>query len=352
MTVRLGVLEGDGIGPEIVPAARRAVAATDLDVAFEELPVGWDGYEAHGSTVPGRTVERLRDCDGWLLGPVLVGEYPDDDPAGGNPSGTLRTEFDLYANVRPARTYGDLGPDGMDLTVFRQNTEGFYADRNMHAGDGQFMPTRDVACSVRVVTRGESRRIAEAAFEHAAAAGADVTAVHKANVLDRGDGLFLEACRAVADRHPNVGLETAIVDAFAADLVAEPTAHEVVVTTNMFGDIISDEAAAIAGGLGLAPGLNRGTDRAMAQATHGAAPDVAGEGVANPVGMVLSAALLLSWLGGEGVDGAAGAADAVEAAVARTIESGVCTPDVGGDASTSTVADAVVERIRDGAGGQ
>jgi 3-isopropylmalate dehydrogenase len=348
MTVELGVLDGDGIGPEVVSSAVRVLAATALDVDLVELPVGWEAYEEHGSTVPGATLDGLEAVDGWLLGPVLSGEYPADDPAGGNPSSRLRTEFDLYSNHRPIRSYDGLGPEGMALSVFRQNTEGFYADRNMHAGDGRVMPTEDVALSVRVVTRRESRRIAEVAFAHADERGLDVTAVHKANVLARGDGLFLEAVEAVGESYPDVELETRLVDAFATELVVDPTAHDVVVTTNLFGDVLSDEAAGVVGSLGLAPGLNHNDDDgyAMAQATHGAAPDIAGAGVANPAAMILSAGLLLDWLGRRGAAGATEAAAAVSDAVTRTVEEGPRTPDVGGDATTEAFTDAVVDRLR------
>lgn len=343
MTLRLGVLDGDGIGPEVVPVARRVIEATDLPVEFVDLPVGWTGYRDHGSTVPDRTRDGLEACDGWLLGPVLVGEYPEDDPADQNPSGTLRTAFDLYSNVRPVRAYEGVGPEGMELTIVRQNTEGSYADRNMFVGDGRFMPTEDVSLSVRVVTRRECRRIAEAAFERADAGGR-VTAVQKSNVLKHGDGMFLEECRKVADAHPDVELETTLVDAFAMELVRNPTDHDVVVTTNLFGDVLSDEAAGVVGSLGLAPALNHGDEYAMAQAAHGAAPDIAGEGVANPAAMILSAAMLLDWL--DDGDGAASAAAAtVERAVTRTLDDGVHTPDLGGDATTEAFADGVLARL-------
>lgn len=343
--MRLGVLEGDGIGLEIVPAAVRVIEATDLDVEFVTLPVGWDGYEQYGSTVPQLTLDRLAECDGWLLGPILAGEYPEDDPADQNPSSTLRSAFDLYANVRPIRSYEGIGPAGMDLTIFRQNTEGFLADRNMRVGDGRFMPTEDVALSVRVVTRKESRRISEAAFAYADAHGKDVTAVHKGNVLKHGEGLFLDECKTVADGYPDVELETAIVDAFAMELVRSPADHEVVVTTNLFGDILSDEAAGVVGSLGLAPGLNYGDTHAMAQATHGAAPDISGEHIANPTSMILSAAMLLEWIANRDTDGVGDAARRIDSAVTRTIDSGVTTADVGGTASTEEFTDAVIEHV-------
>ncbi|MFB6302159.1 MAG: isocitrate/isopropylmalate dehydrogenase family protein [Haloferacaceae archaeon] len=349
MALEIGVLDGDGIGPEIVSAAVRVVSALDLDVEFVELPVGWDAYDEYGTTVPTFVLERVGTLDGWFLGPILSGQYPEDDPAGGNPSPVFRTEFDLYSNLRPIRSYDGLGPAGMDVAIFRQNTEGFLADRNMHVGDGQFMPTEDTAMSVRVVTREESRRIARAAFAYADAHGMDVTAVHKGNVLRNAGDLFLEAVETVAESYPDVAWEPHLVDSFAMELAANPTEHGVVVTTNLFGDILSDEAAGVVGSLGIAPGLNHNDEDgyAMAQATHGAAPDIAGEGVANPTSTILSGALLLEWLGGQGVAGAAKAAETVDHAVTRTINAGVRTPDIGGDATTAEFTDAVIGRVQD-----
>jgi 3-isopropylmalate dehydrogenase len=349
MTVHLGILEGDGIGPEIVPATRQVIEATGIDVHFEDVTIGLDAYEAHGSTIPEGTMARLEACDGWILGPVLTDQYP-DDPAARNPSAVFRTGFDLYANVRPVRAFPEIGPPGMDVTIYRQNTEGFYADRNMHAGTGQFMPTEDVALSVRVVTRQECRRIARAAFEFAAAHDQTVTAVHKGNVLTQGDGLFREVCRSVAESYPGVDLESTLVDAFAMELVRDPTAHDVVVTTNMFGDILSDEAAGVVGSLGLAPSLNHGDDHAMAQAAHGAAPDIAGEGIANPVAEMLSAAMLLAWIADDDDAPVAAAGRAIDAAVEETLGAGIRTPDLGGSATTDEFAEAVASRLEDATG--
>lgn len=348
MAVEIGVLEGDGIGPEIISSAVSVLEATDLEIDFVELPVGSDAYEEYGSTVPDVTLKGLKTVDGWFLGPVFSGRYPDDDPAGGNPSSLLRTEFDLYSNCRPIRSYDGLGPVGMDLTIFRQNTEGFLADRNMHVGDGRFMPTEDIALSVRVVTREESRRIAHAAFTYADAHGLDVTAVHKASVLKNGGELFLEAVEAVSESYPDVELETHLVDSFAMELVVNPTDYNVIVTTNLFGDILSDEAAGVVGSLGLAPGLNHNDDDgyAMAQATHGAAPDIAGEGIANPTSAILSGALLLEWLAQRGTADAAEGAATLRNAVTQTINDGHRTPDIGGDATTADFTKAVITRIQ------
>lgn len=347
MPLELGVLEGDGIGPEIVSSAVRVVSATEIPVEFTTLPVGWDALEKHGSTVPEVTVERLSELDAWFLGPCSSGKFPDGDPAEGNPSKALRKEFDLYSNFRPIRSYSDTGPKDMNVRFFRQNTEGMYADRNMYVGGGQFMPTEDVALSIRVITRKESRRIAEAAFEYADENDLSVTAVHKANVLQNAGGLFLEEVEKAAETYPHVELETHLVDSFAAELAVDPTRFEVVVTTNLFGDILSDEAAGIAGSLGLAPGLNYNNDDgfAMAQATHGTAPDIAGNGIANPTSMILSAALLLNWLGKRGADGARDVAADIESAVSETIEEGVKTVDLGGDATTEEFTNGVINRL-------
>lgn len=234
----------------------------------------------------------------------------------------------------------------MEVTFFRQNTEGFLADRNMYVGDGRFMPTEDVPLSVRVVTRKKSRRIAEAAFAYAAERDQKATAVAKNNVLIHGGTLFLEECGKVAEEHPDVEFETFLIDAFSTELAMNPAEYDVVVTTNLFGDILSDGAAGVAGSLGLAPGLNHSDEYAMAQATHGAAPDIAGEGIANPTSIILSTAMLLDWLGRRGAEGTREAAAAIGDAVTDTIEIGIRTPDIGGDKTTEEFTEAVIERVR------
>jgi 3-isopropylmalate dehydrogenase len=234
------------------------------------------------------------------LGPVSHNDYPPADKGGINPSGALRKRLDLFANIRPARTRADFPPrcgKPVDLVIVRENTEGFYADRNMFLGTGEMMPTPDLALSMRKITRQGSTRIVEEAFRLALRRRKHVTAVHKANVLRVSDGLFLECARAVAARYPQVRYEEKIIDAMAALLVRDASAFDVIVTTNMFGDILSDEASEIAGSLGLAGSINAGADHAMAQAQHGSAPDIAGQDKANPSSLIGSAAMLLAWLG-------------------------------------------------------
>lgn len=356
------VLPGDGIGPEVVNATTRvldaAAKAQGVALAFRELPVGLDAYERQGSTLPTETLAALPEREAWLLGPVTHHTYDIDSGTMPNPSGTLRKRFELGANVRPARSYRGVAAmrDDVDLVIVRENTEGFYADRNVLNGSSEMVLTEDVTISLRVITRKASLRVARAAFALAERRAAQlgrpgkVTALHKANVLRRGDGLFLDACRSVADDHPNVTFDDVHADAFALHVIKDPSRFDVLVTTNLFGDVLSDLTAGLVGGLGLAPGLNVGEDHAMAQATHGSAPDIAGQGIANPVAEILSGAMLLTWLAGRHDDPALDTAavrihDAVAAALT---DDAVRTPDLGGRGTTETFTDAVVQELRDG----
>jgi isocitrate/isopropylmalate dehydrogenase len=302
--LRFCVMHGDGIGPEITAATlgvlRAAAATWNFACAFEEVEIGLKPLAAQGTTFPEESFEAAKAADGIILGPVSHNDYPPADKGGINPSGALRKRLDLFANIRPARTRADFPArcgKPVDLVVVRENTEGFYADRNMFQGSGEFMPTPDLALAVRKVTRQGSLRIVEEAFRLALRRRKLITAVHKANVLRVSDGLFLECARAVAARYPQVRYEEKIIDAMAALLVRDASVFDVIVTTNMFGDILSDEASEIAGSLGLAESINSGTDHAMAQAQHGSAPDIAGQDKANPSSLIGSVAMLLAWLG-------------------------------------------------------
>ncbi len=301
--IRLCVLNGDGISPEISAATmhvlRAAAARWQIEFVFDELEVGLKPLREQGTTFPEAVFETAKAADGVILGPVSHNEYPPADKGGINPSGALRKRLDLFANIRPARTRAQFPQrygKPVDLVIVRENTEGFYADRNMFAGNGEFMPTPDVALAVRKITREGSMRICEEAFRLATRRRKHVTVVHKANVLRVSDGLFLECARAVAARYPEVKVEEKIIDAMAALLVRDASVFDVIVTTNMFGDILSDEASEIAGSLGLAESINSGTDHAMAQAQHGSAPDIAGQDKANPSSLIGSVAMLLAWL--------------------------------------------------------
>jgi 3-isopropylmalate dehydrogenase len=279
---------------------RVASDAFGLGLAFENAAIGWAAHKAEGTTFPQSVADKARAADGVVLGPVSHNDYPPVAQGGLNPSGELRRRLDLYANIRPARSRAGFPPrcgTAVDLVVMRENTEGFYADRSMFLGPGEFMPTPDLALAVRKITREGSTRIVEEAFRLAMRRRKHVTAVHKANVLRVSDGLFLECARAVAARYREVRYEEKIIDAMAALLVRDAGVFDVIVTTNMFGDILSDEASEIAGSLGLAESINSGTDHAMAQAQHGSAPDIAGQDKANPASLIGSAAMLLAWLG-------------------------------------------------------
>jgi 3-isopropylmalate dehydrogenase len=243
--------------------------------------------------------EACRRADGIVLGPVSHATYPSRAEGGINVSGELRITLDLYANIRPSRSRQGLphwGRTPMDLVIVRENTEGFYADRNMYWGVGEFMPTPDMALAVRKITAASSRRIAQAGFELAKTRRKKVTAVHKANVMKISDALFLREVRAVAKNFPDIAYDEQLVDSMAALLVRDAARFDVVVTTNMFGDILSDEAAELSGSLGLAGSINAGDTHCMAQAQHGSAPDIAGQDKANPASLILSAGMLLDWL--------------------------------------------------------
>jgi 3-isopropylmalate dehydrogenase len=261
----------------------------------------------------------------------------------------LRKTFDLYANIRPCRSRPGLSilKKPMDLVIVRENTEGFYSDRNMFAGSGEFMPDEDSAFSLRKVTAKASARIARAGFELARGRRKKVTAVHKANVVKLSDGLFLREVRRVARDYPDVTLDEVIVDAAAALLVRAPDRFDVIVTTNMFGDILSDEASELSGSLGLGGSINASDTLCVAQAQHGSAPDIAGKGLANPTSLILSAVGLLSWRGRK--DGNARlteAAAAIEAAIDRTLANpNTRTCDIGGTCGTADFARAVAAEL-------
>src|SRR3954451_9473851 len=350
---RLGVLHGDGIGPEIVPASvaitDAAFAAAGLPpVEWQELPLGATAIETLGTAVPESTLAALAQVDAWLLGPHDSAAYPEPHKSKLNPSGTIRKHFDLFANIRPAKAFegGNAIVPGTDLVIVRENTQGFYADRSTYAGTGEFMPSPDVAIAMGIITRPAVERIARTAFELARRRGKKLTIVHKANVLRLSSGLFKKVCLEVAADYPDVAVDDFHIDAMTVHLLRRASSFDVVVAENMFGDILSDMAGELAGSLGIAPSINASDDRCMAQAAHGSAPDIAGKGLANPIAMILSAGMLLDWLGTRHDDErAVDAAVRVEDAVRAVVRGGVSTPDLGGRASTDEFTEAVVERI-------
>jgi 3-isopropylmalate dehydrogenase len=347
-------MQGDDIGHEIVPEAVAVMEAAlsperHLNVQFEPFPVGWSAYLEHGHTLPPPTLEGLGRCHGLVLGPIGHAAYPKDRPECVNPHPIIRRHFDLFANLRPAKWHPSLPHlhDDVDMLIVRENNEGFQPDRNMIAGCGEFQPNEDAAFSIRVITRRQSERVARMAFDAARRRTGKrrVTAIHKRTVFKLTDGVFMEAVQRIARDYPDIELDDFQVDTFAMHLVMRPQKFDVVLCTNLFGDILSDQAAGLVGGLGMAAGLSAGDEIAMAQATHGSAPDIAGQGVANPYAIIMSAKMLLEWLGGkhqqEGLSRAARRIDkAVEAIIA---EGKFLTPDIGGEASTREVGSAIAE---------
>ena len=329
---RISLIEGDGIGPEVVEAARRVVEATGISVDWEPVVVGEPALRAEGATVPPSALESLRRNRVGLKGPVTtpIGE--------GIPSVNvrLRKELDLYACVRPIRSLPGVAclyPD-VNFTIIRENTEDLYAGIEYEILPG-------VVESIKLITRQASTRIARYAYQYASRTGYKrVTAVHKANIMKQSDGLFLECCRQVAQEFPNIASDDRIVDSTSMRLVMRPQEFGVLVATNLYGDILSDLAAGLVGGLGMVPGANIGEDCAIFEAVHGSWPEAAGKGIANPTALMLSGAMLLQHIGEEAK------AQAMEGAVMATLGEGShLTRDLGGSASTSEFTEAVIEHL-------
>ena len=347
------VLPGDGIGPEIVNGAMQVLDAANhafnLGLRFDHDEIGFASLEKHGTTLRDDLLEKARGYDGILLGTISHADYPKPAQGGVNVSAAFRGKLDLYANVRPARTRSFLESNmkpgkSMDLVIMREATEGFYPDRNMHLGWGEVMPTPDLALSTRRITRHCSERIARRSFELAMKRSKKVTAIHKANSFHMTDGLFLEAVRHVAKDFPEVELDDMLVDASTAHLVRSPERFDVIVTENFYGDILSDLASELSGSLGLAGSVMAGDRQCCAQAQHGSAPDIQNQDKANPTSMILSAGMLLRWLGEHHHNAALQqAGDAIEAAVDAVLRNPDSrTADLGGTMGTRAFTDAVV----------
>lgn len=352
-TLSIAVLPGDGIGPEIAAATSdvlEAIAAkVGLSLELRQGAVGWQAYHEDGATLSERTLALLRDTEGWIVGPTFAGEYPADDPIRGHPSGYLRRNFELFANLRPVQAWPQLNPlvQALDVSIIRENTEGFYPDRNLAWGYGEFLPTSDVAMSLRVISSAASRRIARYAYSYAKAVKQHrLTVVHKRTALPQTDGMFLSAFDQEGAAFPDIDVDYVRVDTFSSQLPREPERFKVVVTTNLFGDILSDQASGLAGGVGVAPSLNAGAGHAMAQAVHGTAADIAGKDKANPTALLMSARLLLQWFDQRRPDERlARGAHLVEQAVRVALGDGVCTPDLGGSATTSEYVGALIQEV-------
>ncbi len=347
------VLPGDGIGPEITEATLAVLdaAAARYGVGFDlrHDEIGFVAYDKTGTTCPDSVLDAARECDGVLLGPISHMDYPPRDQGGVNVSAAFRVKLDLYANIRPARSRDYLPTfiKPMDLVIMREATEGFYPDRNMHMGGGEFMPVPGVAISMRKITAHACERIARRAFELAMTRRKKVTAVHKANNMIITDGLFLEQVRKVAEEFPDVELEDKIIDAMCAHLVRDPAQFDVICATNFYADMLSDLASEMSGGLGLGGAINASDTLCAAQAQHGSAPDIQGQDKANPTSLILSAAMLLDWLGVKhGDDAMKQAAAGVEAAVdACLADPARRTADLGGSLGTKAYGAAVAAAL-------
>lgn len=335
MTQTITVIRGDGIGPEIMDATLHVLDALQVGLEYEFADAGVVALEKTGELLPAATLDSISRNRVALKSPLTT-------PVGGGFSSInveLRRRFDLYANVRPARTYPNTRSrmdSGVDLITVRENTEGAYrAEGQEVSEDG------NTAVSVATVTRKGSERIARYAFELARTTGRKkVTIVHKANILKSTSGLFLKVAREVAAEYPDIESEDMIVDNCCMQLIMRPEQFDVLVTTNLFGDIISDLCAGLIGGLGLTPGANIGTDAAIFEAVHGTAPDIAGQGKANPCALLLGAGQMLDHLG------MADKAERLRAAIVATLEArDSLTGDLGGSGTTMGFAKAIASRV-------
>lgn len=350
--MRLLVLPGDGIGPEIMSATREVVAAVGqkFGVPFEisEEVVGLQSLKDRGTTFASDYLDKARAADGVIIGPLALSEYAGAAYGQPSPSMYLRKHLDLFGNIRPSRTYpgvpNKVGP--FDLVIVRENTEGFYADRNMEYGTADILVTADVSIAIRRITRFCSERIAHEAFKLARQRGKHVTIIHKSNVLKVSDGLFMKVCEEVASQYPDVRVDDVLVDAMVALLVRDPSRYDVILSTNMYGDILSDLTAELSGSLGLGGSINASATHAMAQASHGSAPDLAGKNVANPFSLIISSGMLFAWQGARANDAKlTSAAAAIDKAIAGAVADGEVTRDLAGNLNTDQAGAGIAKRI-------
>jgi tartrate dehydrogenase/decarboxylase/D-malate dehydrogenase len=341
VTYRVAVIAGDGAGPEVIAEARKAVDALGLDVAWNDLPWGTEHFHEHGTMMPADALDTARGHDAILLGAVGHPSVPDHITLWGLLL-RLRQGLDLYANLRPARLLDGVpspleGRPQVDMLFVRENTEGEYSGVGGRAHEGLEL---EVGIETSVFTRAGVRRVVERAFELAEQRRGALTSATKSNASRYGYVLWDEVVEEVHAEHPDVTVERVLVDALAARMVSNPASLDVVVASNLFGDILTDLAAVLQGGMGMAASASVGANRiAMFEPVHGSAPDIAGQGIANPLGAIWSAALMVRHLG------ETEAARRLMQAIEATCRDGVLTRDLGGDASTREVGDAVVARL-------
>ena len=327
---KIAVIPGDGIGKTVVPEAVRVLESTGLKFDFQYMEVGYEVFKKVGTSVPEEVLSRIKETQACLFGatttPVGVADYR-------SAVVTLRKALDLYANVRPAKSYPIRSSiKNVDLVIVRENTEGLYSGIEFELEDSAF--------TLRMITKRASERIARFAFNLAMKRRKRVTIVTKANVMRKTCGLFREVSLLVAKDYPEVEVNELFVDVAAMNLVLKPQVFDVIVTPNLFGDILSDEAAGLVGGLGLAPSANMGDNYALFEPVHGSAPDIAGKGIANPMATILSAKMMLDYLGESKW------AERIENAVVTVLKEGkYLTPDLGGTSTTREVTEAIIDAL-------
>ena len=325
---QIAVVPGDGIGKEVMEATLFVLDSLDIDFDYVYGQAGDECLEKTGTALPSETLDIIRNADACLFG--AAGETAADVIV------KIRQEMKMFANLRPVKTYPNTDSlfENIDFMIVRENTEGMYiADEESYTDEG--------AVAKRIITREAEKRIIDYAFNYAVENNkSKVTAVHKANVLKKTDGLFKEIFYEVAKDYPDIATEDFYVDATAMYLITQPESFEVIVTTNLFGDILSDEGAGLVGGLGLIPSANIGEDAALFEPVHGSAPDIAGQGIANPIAMMLSAVMMLRYIGENE------AADKFDAAILKVLNDGnILTGDLGGSATTMELAEAVKNNL-------
>lgn len=332
MKHRITLIKGDGIGPEVCMAAKKVVDESGACIEWDIFEAGAAVLDKYGTPIPDHIIENIKKNKVALKGPVTT-------PVGKgfrSVNVTLRKSLNLYANIRPIKTYDGVKTryDNVNLVIFRENTEDLYAGI-------EFMVNPDTAQSVKIISKKASERIVRAAFEYAVKNGRrKVTAVHKANIMKLSDGLFLRTARDIAEEYKNIEFEDVIVDAMSMKLVMNPENYDVLVMPNLYGDILSDMASGLIGGLGLVPGANVGENAAVFEAAHGSAPDIAGTGKANPTAVILSSVMMLKHIGENE------AAARIESAVESVLKEGkILTCDLGGDASTSEFTDEIISKL-------
>ena len=350
--MKIGILLGDDIGLEVVPEAvkvmKAAASRSGLAIDWHPLPIGKAGHEMEGDTLPPTTEAALWKLDGWIMGPIGHAAYPRNDSTWVMPP--VRKKYELFAAVRPSRSYPSVKSihKDVDIVFLREISEGMLYSETVVAGGAEFRPNDDITVAMRVITRKGSNRVAREAFEIARTRPRKkVTAAHKEPVYRLACGMFAEECRKVAKEYPDITFEESMIDTISMKLVMAPQQYDVVVTTNQFGDILTDIGAGLVGGLGLAPGLCVGEKQAMAQATHGSAPDIAGRGIANPYAMIASSQMLLAFLGRKHNEPkATAAAGYMQAAIDKVVtEAKHLTTDLGGKASTREMGDAIAAAV-------